>query len=115
MAGGVRVKQGESEAVILIEDVGRVGSVEDWARVLLPKRGDSFYKLLAKQRGQIETGKVPGENQLFTAFNLKEKDRAAVKNFLAFPLQHSAHAGALLISHNSFADFSYKFSFQYNL
>jgi len=89
----------------LIEDVGRVVKVEDWARDLLPDRGDSFYKFLAKKRGQIEAGEVPGENELFDAFNLLEKDRAGVIKFLAFPLENSVHPAALLISHNSFAVF----------
>ena len=38
----------------LIEDLGRVVSVEDWARDLLPDTDDSFYKFLAKKRAQIE-------------------------------------------------------------
>lgn len=89
----------------LIEDVGSIVRVEDWARDLLPNRGDSFYKFLEKKRAQIETGNIPGENELLTAFDISEKDRAAVKTFLAFPLENSAHAGALLVSHNSFAIF----------
>ena len=89
----------------LIEDVGRLVKVDDWARDLLPDRGDSFYKFLAKKRGQIEAGEVPGENELFDAFNLLEKDRAGVIKFLAFPLENSVHPAALLISHNSFAVF----------
>ena len=89
----------------LIEDIGRVVKAETWARDLLPDRGDSFYKFLAKKRASIEADSVPGENELFDAFNLSEEMRSAVKNFLAFPLRNSAHAGALLISHNSFAVF----------
>lgn len=87
----------------LIEDVGRVVSVEDWARDLLPDPNDSFYKFLAKKRASIEADQVPGENELLAAFSLSEKDRAAVKAFLAFPLLNSAHPAALLVSHNSFA------------
>ncbi len=87
----------------LIEDVGRVISVEDWARDLLPDESDSFYKFLAKKRGQIEADRVPGENELLDSFNLSKKDRAAVKNLLSFPLENSVHPAALLISHNSFA------------
>ncbi len=87
----------------LIEDVGRVVGIEDWARDLLPDPSDSFYKFLAKKRGQIEVDQVPGENELLAAFNLSEKDCAAVKNFLAFPLENSEHPAAILISHNSFA------------
>lgn len=87
----------------LIEDVGRVMTIEDWTRDLLPDSSSSFYKFPAKKRASIEAEQVPGENELFGAFNLSEKDRAAVKAFLSFPLENSAHAGALLISHNSFA------------
>ncbi len=87
----------------LIEDVGRVVSVEDWARNLLPKTDDSFFKFLDKKRALIEAEKVPGENELLAGFNLNEKDIAAVKSFLDFPLKNSAHPAALLISHNSFA------------
>jgi len=89
----------------LIEDVGRVVAVEDWARDLLPDVSGSFYKLLAKKRKQFEADSVPGENELFGAFNLSEKDCAAARNFLAFPFKNSAHPAALLISHNSFAVF----------
>ena len=87
----------------LIEDVGKVMTVEDWARDLLPHRQDSFYKFLEKKRGQIEAGKVTGENQLLDSFHLSDKDCATVKDFLLFPLKHSAHPAALLFSHNSFA------------
>ena len=89
----------------LIEDVGRVVTVEDWVRDLLPDANNSFYRFLAKKREQIETGRISGENELFDAFNLREDDRAAVRNFLAYPLRNSAHPAALLISHNSFAVF----------
>lgn len=90
----------------LIEDVGRVVAVEDWARSLLPNSSNSFYKLLAKKREQIETRAVNGEGELlFEAFGLSDEDATAVKEFLAFPLQNSAHPAALLISHNSFAVF----------
>jgi hypothetical protein len=87
----------------LIEDLGRVVSVEDWARDLLPNSNDSFYKFLAKKRAQTEADQIPGENELLAAYNLSEKDRAAVKEFLAFPLVTSNHPGALLVTHNSFA------------
>lgn len=89
----------------LIEDVGIVATVEDWARDLLPNASSSFYKFLAKKRVSIETDRVPGESELLGAFDISETDRAAVKKFLAFPLQNSAHPAALLISHNSFAVF----------
>ncbi len=89
----------------LIEDLGSVVSVEDWAQDLLPDSNNSFYKFLAKKRGQIEADSVPGENELLGAFNLSEKDRAAAKTFLSFPLQNSVHPAALLVSHNSFAVF----------
>ena len=87
----------------LIEDVGSVVTVEDWARDLMPNQNDSFYKFLAKKRGQIEEDAIIGEKELLEAFNLTEKDRAAVKAFLAFPLENSRHPAALLVSHNSFA------------
>ena len=87
----------------LIEDVGSIVTVEDWARDLMPKQDDSFYKFLAKKRAQIEADAISGESELLEAFNLTEKDRAAVKAFLAFPLKNSRHPAALLMSHNSFA------------
>lgn len=87
----------------LIEDVGRIVSIEDWARDLLPDQDDPFYKFLAKKRRQIETNQVPGENELFSAFNLNDQDIAAGKDFLNFPLKNSAHPAAILFSHNSFA------------
>ncbi len=89
----------------LIEDVGRVVSVEDWARDLLPDSNGSFYKYLTKKREQIEADCISGENELFAAFNLSEKTCAAVKKFLRFPLENSEHPMALLVSHNSFAVF----------
>lgn len=87
----------------MIEDLGRVVSVEDWGRDLLPDTDDSFYKFLAKKREQIEAEQVPGENELLAAYNLSEKDCAAVKEFLAFPLARLNHPGALLVTHNAFA------------
>lgn len=87
----------------LIEDVGQVVTIEDWARDLLPDSKDSFYGFLAKKRELIQNDAAAGENELFESFNLSEKDRRAVKNFLAFPLKNSAHPAALLFSHNSFA------------
>lgn len=90
----------------LIEDVGRIVSVEDWARSLLPDANNSFYKLLAKKREQIEAGEIRGERELLRdAFGLTDEDAIAVKNFLAFPLVNSVHPAALLVSHNSFAIF----------
>ena len=90
----------------LIEDLGKVASVEDWAQSLLPDSTDSFYKSLAKKREQIEREGVRGERELLSgAFNLAEKDISAVKDFLSFPLKNSVHPAALLISHNSFAVF----------
>lgn len=89
----------------LIEDVGRMVTVEDWARDLLPKTNEPFYQFLAKKRNQIENDAVKGEIELFDAFNVFEKDRAAVKDFLLFPLKNSTHPAALLVSHNSFAVF----------
>ncbi len=89
----------------LIEDVGRIVSVEDWARDLLPDENDAFYKFLAKKRAQIVADWIPGENELLAAFNLREEDRAAVIKFLRFPLENAEHPAALLVSHNSFAVF----------
>jgi hypothetical protein len=89
----------------LIEDVGRTVTVEDWAQDLLPKTNGSFYQSLAKKRNQIENDEMLGEKELFDAFNLSEKDRAAVKDFLLLPLKNSAHPAALLVSHNSLAIF----------
>lgn len=88
----------------LIEDVGRIVSVEDWARSLLPDANDLFYKQLAKKRAQVEAGATRGERELLSeAFGLTNEDAAAVRDFLAFPLINSAHPAALLVSHNSFA------------
>jgi len=90
----------------VIEDVGRVATVEDWAQSLLPDANNSFCKQLAKKREQIETGAIRGEGELLSnAFALSDKDAAAVKEFLAFPLLNSVHPAALLVSHNSFAVF----------
>lgn len=89
----------------LIEDVGRLVTVEDWSRDLLPKTNDAFYQFLAKKRNQTENDAVKCEIELFDAFNLSEKDRVSVKDFLAFPLKNSNHPAALLVSHNSFAVF----------
>jgi len=90
----------------LIEDVGRVVAVEDWARDLLPDTNDSFYKQLAEKQAQIEAGATSGESELLSeAFGLSDEDAGAVREFLAFPLRASTHPGALLVSHNSFAVF----------
>jgi hypothetical protein len=50
----------------LIEDLGRVVAVKDWARSLLSGSNDAFYKSLAKKREQIETGAVRGERELLS-------------------------------------------------
>ncbi|MGI8544650.1 MAG: DUF6915 family protein, partial [Aridibacter sp.] len=89
----------------LIEDVGHIVSIEDWVRDLIPKQNDKFYKYLAKKREQVENDAVNGERELFKAFNLEREDIAAIKKFLAFPLETCDHPAALLISHNSFAVF----------
>ena len=89
----------------LIEDVGRIVSVEDWARDLLPNKNDSFNRFLEKKREQIECDSIPGESELLAAFNLSKDDAAAIKKFLRFPLETSEHPAALLVSHNSFAIF----------
>ena len=89
----------------LIEDVGKVVTVEDWARDLLPNREAKFNQFLERKRGQIENNSMAGEKELFDAFKLSEETRAAVRDFLHFPLKNSTHPGALLVSHNSFAIF----------
>ena len=98
----------------LIEDVGRVVSVEDWAQSLLPDANDLFYGQLAKKREQIERGLIIGERELLSeAFSLADEDAAAVKEFLAFPLRASTHPAALVVSHNSFAIFLAEKAFGY--
>lgn len=90
----------------LIEDVGKMVTVEDWMQSLLPDSDGSFYKQLAKKREQIEANAIRGERELLSdAFGLTDEDAAAVQVFLAFPLINSAHPAALLVSHNSFAVF----------
>lgn len=89
----------------LIEDVGRIVTIEDWAKDLMPKQDDSLYRFLAKKREQIENDRIQGERELFQALNLKEVDIIAIKEFLSFPLKNSTHPAALLFSHNSFAVF----------
>lgn len=89
----------------LIEDVGKIVSVEDWARDLMLKKDTPFYQFLAKKRQQIEADEVRGETELLNAFNLSDQAISAVKAFLAFPLKQSTHPAALLVSHNSFAIF----------
>ena len=89
----------------LIEDVGSIVSVEDWARDLMPRNDAPFYQFLTRKRGQIEAGEIKGEKELLNAFNLADKDICAIKSFLDFPLRNSAHPAAVLFSHNSFAIF----------
>ena len=89
----------------LIEDVGRIVTIKDWAKDLIPIKSESFYKFLAKKREQIEIGEIKGERELFEALNLQKKDIISIKRFLAFPLEKSTHPAALLFSHNSFAIF----------
>lgn len=89
----------------LIEDVGRIVSVEDWAKDLFPTSNDSIYQFLAKKRNQIENDSVKGEADLLRAFNLSEKEISRIKDFLNFPLQNSTHPAAILFSHNSFSIF----------
>ena len=110
---GERIENSESQTVStrriltdhLIEDVGSIVSIEDWARDLLPGNDAPFYQFLARKRGQIEAGEIKGEKELLNAFNLADEDVCAVKSFLDFPLRNSAHPAALLFSHNSFAIF----------
>lgn len=89
----------------LIEDVGSIVTIENWANCLKPKKDTPFYQFLAKKRAQIEADEIRGERELFNAFNLSDEDIFAVKSFLAFPLINSTHPAALLFSHNSFAIF----------
>jgi hypothetical protein len=89
----------------LIEDVGSIVSIEDWARDLMPQKDAPFYQFLARKRGQIEAGVIKGGKELLNAFNLADKDVCAVKSFLDFPLRNSTHPAAVLFSHNSFAIF----------
>jgi hypothetical protein len=89
----------------LIEDVGSIVTIEDWADGLLPKKDAAFYEYLAKKREQIEADEIRGETKLLNAFNLSDKDISNIKSFLAFPLRNSTHPAALLFSHNSFAIF----------
>jgi hypothetical protein len=89
----------------LIEDVGKIVSVEDWAKALMPKTNAPFYQFLAKKRQQIETEEIKDESELLDAFNLSNEDICAVKSVLAFPLKQSTHPAAILFSHNSFAIF----------
>lgn len=89
----------------LIEDVGKIVSIEDWARDLMPKNDTPFYQSLAKKREKIETGEIKGERELLTVFNLSDEDISSIKSFLALPLKQSSHPAAILFSHNSFAIF----------
>lgn len=89
----------------LIEDVGNIVSIEDWARDLMPKKDTPFYQFLAKKSQQIGTNGLKGERELLNAFNLSNKDIYSIKSFLALPLKQSTHPAALLFSHNSFSIF----------
>jgi len=89
----------------LIEDLGKVVKIEDWAQALLPDGEAKFNQFLTRKREQIENNSVTGEKQLFDAFRLSENDRVSVCDFLRFPLKNSTHPAALLVSHNSFAIF----------
>ena len=89
----------------LIEDVGSIVSIEDWANGLMPKKDAPFYQFLTRKREQVENDTVKGEKELLNAFNLSEKHISSVKSFLALPLKQSTHPAALLFSHNSFAIF----------
>ena len=89
----------------LIEDVGSIVTIENWANGLMPKEDVPFYQFLAKKREQILADEIKGETELLDAFNLSIEDISAIKAFLALPLRHSNHPAALLFSHNSFAIF----------
>lgn len=99
----------------LIEDVGKIVSIEDWANDLFPTSNESVYKFLAKKRNQIENDFVKGETELLRAFNLSKTDISAIKDFLKFPLKNSAHPAAILFSHNSFSIFLAEKIFGYAL
>jgi hypothetical protein len=99
----------------LIEDVGKIVSIEDWANDLFPISSESVYKFLAKKRNQIESDFVKGETELLRAFNLSEADISAIKDFLKFPLKNSTHPAAILFSHNSFSIFLAEKIFGYAL
>jgi hypothetical protein len=99
----------------LIEDVGKMVSIEDWANDLFPTSNESVYKFLTKKRNQIESDFVKGETELFRAFNLSETDISAFKDFLKFPFKNSAHPAAILFSHNSFVIFLAERIFGYAL
>lgn len=89
----------------LIEDVGSIVTIENWANGLMPKEDVPFYQFLAKKREQILADEIKGETELLDAFNLSIEDVSAIKAFLAFPLKQSTHPAALFFSHNSFAIF----------
>lgn len=89
----------------LIEDLGSIVTIEDWANGLMPKKDRAFYQFLAKKRVQIEADEIRGEKELLNAFNLSDEDISAIKSFLALPLQNSSNPAAVLFSHNSFAIF----------
>jgi hypothetical protein len=89
----------------LIEDLGKVATIDDWAGALFPDKNDSFYRFLARRRELIDDDNVKGEHELLRAFNLKQNDTIRIKSFLNRPLENSAHPAALLVTHNSFGIF----------
>lgn len=99
----------------LIEDVGSVVTIEDWANCLMPKKDVPFYQFLDRKRKQILADEIKGETELLDAFNLSIEDISAIKAFLAFPLKQSTHPAALFFSHNSFAIFLAEKIFGYAL
>jgi hypothetical protein len=99
----------------LIEDVGSIVTIENWANGLMPKEAVPFYQFLAKKREQILADEIKGETELLDAFNLSIEDISAIKAFLNLPLRHSNHPAALLFSHNSFAIFLAEKIFGYAL
>ena len=110
---GEQIKNSEGQIVStrriltdhLIEDVGSIVSIEDWARDLMPRNDTPFYQFLARKRSQIKADEIKGEIELLNAFNLADEDVCAIKSFLDFPLRNSVHPAAVLFSHNSFAIF----------
>ena len=78
----------------LIEDLGKVVAIDDWAGALFPDKNDSFYRFLARRRELIDDDKVKSESELLLllllrAFNLKQDDISCIKSFLNRPLRAS--------------------------
>ncbi len=68
----------------LIEDVGRIVSVEDCARDLLRDENDSFYKFLAKKRAAIETTRFRARTSWWRRLICRKTTLPPLKNSCAF-------------------------------